>query len=117
MAMVMVDFITWKLWDAKIKMKLINVIFAVLLLSSCDQPQQKLSLPTPAQDNAPAPATAVQQPQSSGGGILEHMAGAAAAGAAAGSAGAVAHNITNRVMDRMAVHKRARRIRKMQRRR
>lgn len=37
---------------------------------------------------------------SSGGGVMEHMAGAAVAGAAAGAAGAAAHRATNHIINK-----------------
>ena len=98
--------------------RLIFYSIAVSFLVGCDNPPPK---PQVAADNS-QPAQSAPQPQpqpqqASGGGMLEHMAGAAVAGAAAGSAGAVAHNMTNRAMDNWDKRRRAKRIAKMRSRR
>jgi hypothetical protein len=80
------------------------IIAICLLITACDQ-QQQPNLNSPANESTQTP----QQTQS-GGGMLEHMAGAAVAGAAAGSAGAVAHNMTNRAMKNWDKRRRAKPI-------
>jgi len=47
--------------------------------------------------------------QGSGGGMMEHMAGAAVAGAAAGAAGAAAHRVTDHAINRFQERREQRR--------
>ena len=98
--------------------RLIFYSIALSILCGCDnqQPQVAAAKPQPAETTQSAP-TPQPAPQQNGGGIVEHMAGAAVAGAAAGSAGAVAHNLTNRAMDNFDKRRRAKRIAKIRARR
>tara|TARA_R110000868_G_scaffold161317_1_gene391520 strand:+ start:20315 stop:20641 length:327 start_codon:yes stop_codon:yes gene_type:complete len=74
---------------------MVTLVGVSFLVSCSEQPQQpKLDVPL----NATQEQT--QQTNSSGGGMLEHMAGAAVAGAAAGTAGAVAHRATNHIINK-----------------
>lgn len=78
---------------------LISVI-TFCLLGACGQDAQKQN------DSSPK----AEQSSSQGASFGEHIAGAAVAGASAGAAGAVAHNLTNRAMDRIGKKRRAHRI-------
>lgn len=99
--------------------RLIFYSIALSILCGCDnqQPQVAAAKPQPAETAQTTQAPQAQPQQQSGGGMLEHMAGAAVAGAAAGSAGAVAHNMTNRAMDNWDKRRRAKRIAKIRSRR
>jgi len=77
-------------------MKCVLILPVLLLLTGCqEQPQNVRTI-----INEDGSRTEVVEQRSSGGGMLEHMAGAAVAGAAAGSAGAVAHRATEHLINK-----------------
>ena len=77
-------------------MKYAIILPVLLLLTACQEQPQHVRTIT----NEDGSRTEVVEQRSSGGGMLEHMAGAAVAGAAAGSAGAVAHRVTDHVINK-----------------
>ena len=80
------------------------ILVSCLILSACQEQPQVVRTET--KDDG----TKVEyiERQGSGGGMMEHMAGAAVAGAAAGSAGAVAHRATDHFLNKRSEHKQAR---------
>jgi len=77
-------------------MKYTWVLPVLLLLTSCQEQPQHVRTIT----NEDGSRTEVVEQRSSGGGMMEHMAGAAVAGAAAGTAGAVAHRATDHLINK-----------------
>lgn len=82
------------------------ILASCLILSSCqEQPQQVRTEIKP--DGTKAEY--VDRAGGSGGGMMEHMAGAAVAGAAAGAAGAAAHRLTDHAINKFSERKEQRR--------
>lgn len=82
------------------------IILTALLLTGCEQQQQPVHTYT---DKEGVVHEVSRETSSSGGGMMEHMAGAAVAGAAAGAAGAAAHRVTDHAINRWQDRKAARR--------
>jgi len=80
------------------------ILSVALLLVGCQEPQH-----THIVTNEDGTQSEVTEQRSSGGGMLEHMAGAAVAGVVAGSAGAVAHRVTDHVINKHQERKTQRR--------
>lgn len=82
------------------------ILATCVLLTACnEQPQQVRTEIKP--DGTKVEY--VDRPGGSGGGMMEHMAGAAVAGAAAGAAGAAAHRVTDHAINRFQERREQRR--------
>ena len=71
-------------------------LVGVSFLVSCSSEPPRTRIVT----NEDGTKSEVTEQRSSGGGMMEHMAGAAVAGAAAGTAGAVAHRATDHLINK-----------------
>lgn len=69
----------------------------ILILTGCQEQPQVVRTETKEDGTK---VEYVERQSNNGGGMLEHMAGAAVAGAAAGSAGAVAHRATDHFLNK-----------------
>lgn len=82
----------------------IQIVLIACLLLGCEQQQQPVRTYTDKEGVVHEVSR-----ETSGGGMMEHMAGAAVAGAAAGAAGAAAHRVTDHAINKWQERKEAKR--------
>lgn len=83
-----------------------NIILASCLVLTACQPEQPKQIRTEVKEDGTKVEYVERQ---GGGGMMEHMAGAAVAGAAAGAAGAAAHRVTDHAINRFSERRKQRR--------